>query len=78
MLDYSFFYDVARFLNESRKGSYTEKEIACNAYEYMKCYEAFVYSDGKYGKDIITVMEMLGEIDTDDADSYMYKIEASL
>ena len=78
MLDYGFFYDVARFLNEHCKGNYTEKEVACNAYEYMKNYEAFVYSEGKYGSEIKIIMKMLKKMNTDDANSYLYKIETSL
>mgnify|MGYP000866234352 FL=1 len=78
MLDYGFFYDVARFLNEHCKGNYTEKEVACNAYEYMKNYEAFVYSEGKYGSEIKIIIKMLKKMNTDDANSYLYKIETSL
>ena len=40
MLDYSDFYDLAVYGNENWKGSFTPKEIACNA----DCY----YSDFKW------------------------------
>lgn len=35
MLDYSFFYDLAKYCNDNWKGCFTEKEIAENAYEYL-------------------------------------------
>lgn len=34
MLEYSDFYDIAVYGNENWKGSFTPKEIACNAYDY--------------------------------------------
>lgn len=39
MLDYSFFYDLAKYCNDTWKGCFTEKEIAENAYEYLVSYE---------------------------------------
>ena len=44
----------------------------------MKNYEAFVYSEGKYGSEIKIIMKMLKKMNTDDANSYLYKIETSL
>ena len=43
MLEYPDFYNIAAYGNENWKGSYTEKEIACNAYDY--------YSDFKTSKE---------------------------
>lgn len=39
MLDYSFFYDLSSYLNEHWNGSFTEKEVAQNAYDYLIDYE---------------------------------------
>lgn len=39
MLDYSFFYDLSSYLNEHWNGSFTEKEVAQNAYDYLSDYE---------------------------------------
>lgn len=36
MLDYGFWYDVAKYGNENWKGCFSEKEISENAYTY-KC-----------------------------------------
>ena len=39
MLDYSFFYDLSKYLNDAWKGSFTEKEISENAYDYKISYD---------------------------------------
>ena len=38
-MEYEDFYDLAVYGNENWKGSYTQKEIACNAYNYLIAYE---------------------------------------
>lgn len=35
MIDYSFFYTIAEYGNENWKGSFSPKEVACNAYDYL-------------------------------------------
>ena len=35
MLTYEDFYDIAVYGNEAWKGSFTQREIAANAYEYL-------------------------------------------
>lgn len=34
-MGYDDFYDIAVYGNEAWKGSFTQREIACNAYEYL-------------------------------------------
>ena len=34
-MEYSDFYDLAEYGNTNWKGSFTPKEIACNAYDYL-------------------------------------------
>lgn len=34
-MEYSDFYDIAEYGNEHWKGSFTPKEVACNAYDYL-------------------------------------------
>lgn len=41
-MEYADFYDIALYGNENWKGSYSPKEVACNAYDY--------YSDFKISK----------------------------
>lgn len=33
-MEFSDFYDIAVYGNEAWKGSFTPKEVACNAYDY--------------------------------------------
>lgn len=38
-MEYADFYDIAVYGNENWKGSFTAKEIACNAFEYYTEYQ---------------------------------------
>ena len=52
MMEYSDFYDIAEYGNEHWKGNFTPKEIACNAYDYMRDFE---WSKNAYVTDKIIV-----------------------
>ena len=52
MMEYSDFYDIAEYGNEHWKGNFTPKEIACNAYDYMRDFE---WSKNNYAKHKIIV-----------------------
>ena len=52
MMEYSDFYDIAEYGNEHWNGNYTPKEIACNAYDYMRDFE---WSKNAYVTDKIIV-----------------------
>ena len=39
MLEYADFYDIAEYGNENWKGSFTQKGIANNAYDYKAEYD---------------------------------------
>lgn len=52
MMEYSDFYDIAEYGNEHWNGNYTAKEIACNAYDYMRDFE---WSKNAYVTDKIIV-----------------------
>lgn len=54
MLEYSDFYDIAEYGNKMWKGSFTQKEIACNAYDYMYEHEESM----KKGKLTRTIKEL--------------------
>ena len=56
MIDYSFFYDIAKYGNTNWKGNFSSKEIACNAYDYLTEYE---YSKGKGKYHITTTIQQL-------------------
>lgn len=38
-MDYEKFYTIAEYGNANWKGSFTPKEIACNAYDYKVCFD---------------------------------------
>ena len=38
-MDYAYFYNIAEYGNEHWKGSFTPREIACNAYDYKVEYD---------------------------------------
>ena len=40
MMRYADFYDISEYGNENWKGSFTPREIACNAYDYLCEYQA--------------------------------------
>ena len=52
MMEYSDFYDIAEYGNEHWNGNYTAKEIACNAYDYMRDFE---WSKNAYVTDKIII-----------------------
>ena len=54
MLEYADFYDIAEYGNENWKGSFTPREIACNAYDYKVEYDYSI----KQGKPTHTMIEL--------------------
>lgn len=38
-MEYADFYDIAVYGNENWKGNFSQKEIACNAFDYWSDYE---------------------------------------
>ena len=54
MMTYNDFYTIAEYGNENWKGSFTPREIACNAYDYLCEYR---YSVAK-GKPTHTMIEL--------------------
>lgn len=68
MLDYSFFYDLAKYCNDIWKGCFTEKEIAKNAYEYLVSYEDSI-KDGTPNYNIQSLIHNLQDDVENDPDS---------
>lgn len=54
MMTYDDFYIIAEYGNENWKGSFTIREIACNAYEYKVEYDYSI----KQGKPTRTMIEL--------------------
>ena len=54
MMRYADFYDIAEYGNKNWKGSFTPREIACNAYDYKVEYDYSI----KQGKPTRTMIEL--------------------
>lgn len=80
MLDYVDFYDIAEYGNKHWKGSFTPKEIACNAYDYLVEFEASKASKAR--KTITSVIQelckLLAEDGSDEAKDWLYQIAHEL
>lgn len=74
---YSDFYDIAQYGNENWKGNYTQKEIACNAYNYL-C--EFQYSQMKKfpTSTIQELLRLLDEDHTEECDHWANTIREEL
>ena len=66
MLDYNDFYTIAEYGNENWKGSFSPREIACNAYEYKVEYD-YSIEQGKPTRTMIELCKLICE-DMDYAD----------
>lgn len=55
MMEYSDFYDLAVYTNDTWKGNFSQKEIATNAYNYLMDFE---YSKAK-GTVVSTIQELI-------------------
>ena len=53
-MEYNDFYAIAEYGNENWKGSFTPREIACNAYEYKVEYDYSI----EQGKPTHTMVEL--------------------
>ena len=60
-MEYADFYDIAVYGNANWKGSFTRKEIACNAYNYLVDFE---YSKAK--RTIVSTIQELIDLLLDD------------
>lgn len=70
MLDYSDFYDLAVYGNENWKGSFTPKEIACNAFDYYMDYTQSKWS--AKGKLVGSMIELLNLLKLDGSEEVEY------
>ena len=81
MMEYSDFYDIAEYGNEHWNGNYTPKEIACNAYDYMRDFEwsknAYVTDDEIAGT-IRELMKLLAQDGSDEAMLWLGQIADEL
>ena len=66
MITYDDFYTIAEYGNENWKGSFTPREIACNAYDYKVEYD-YSIEQGKPTHAMIELCKLICE-DMDYAD----------
>lgn len=70
-LDFSDFYDISLYGNNNWKGSFTQKEIANNAYDYLCEYKESI----KNKQMTRTIQELLKLLKEDNNDETEYWIE---
>ena len=63
-MNYADFYDIAVYGNEAWKGSFTQKEIACNAYDYVCDFEVSK-ANKKLNHTIAELINLLKEDDSE-------------
>ena len=66
MMEFNDFYTIAEYGNENWKGSFTSREIACNAYDYL-CEYRYSVAKGKPTRTMIELCKLICE-DMDYAD----------
>ena len=76
-MDYADFYDIAVYGNENLKGSFTPKEIACNAYSY---YADFQWSKANevFCTTIQELCKLLAEDGGEECKNWLYQIASEL
>lgn len=73
-MDYLDFYDLAVYANENWKGSFSDREIAENAYIYKIEYDAL----GTDSDIIRSLLEQLNDDNTDDAIEWISKLQGEV
>ena len=66
MMEFNDFYTISEYGNENWKGSFTPREIACNAYDYKVEYDCSI-EQGKPTRTMIELCKLICE-DMDYAD----------
>lgn len=74
---FSDFYDIAVYGNQAWKGSFTPKEIACNAYDYA-CEFRYSRRDGKPTHTIIELLKLLKEDGSEECAEWARQIEEGI
>lgn len=64
-MEFADFYDIAVYGNEAWKGSFTPKEVACNAYDYL-CEFKYSKQDTKLNHTMAELINLLKEDGTEE------------
>lgn len=76
-MDFADFYDIAVYSNANWKGGFTQKEIACNAYDYT-CEFRYSRRDGKPTRTIIELLKLLKEDGNEECSEWARQIEEGI
>lgn len=77
MLEYSDFYDIAVYGNEAWKGSFSDSEIAVNAYIYFTDFQ-WSKENGKVSFVIQELAKLLVEDGSDECKDWLYEMATEL
>lgn len=77
MLDYGGFYDIAEYGNTNWKGTFTPKEIACCAYDYLIEFNQSK-ADEMPTHTIKELAKLLAEDGSDECKDWLYQIADEL
>ena len=77
MLEYEDFYNIAEYGNANWDGSYTQREIACNAYDYLVEFEASKAKE-KVSPIIQELCKLLAEDGSEECKDWLYKMANEL
>ena len=77
MLEYSDFYDIATYGNQMWKGSFTQKEVACNAYDYYADFQWSKEND-MVARTIQGLAKLLAEDGSEECKDWLYRMATGL
>lgn len=77
MMNYETFYDIAEYGNVAWKGSFTPKEIACNAHIYYLDFE-WSKENGVIAHNIQELAKLLAEDGSDECKDWLYEMAKEL
>ena len=76
-MEYEDFYDIALYGNETWKGSFSQKEIACNAYDYKMDFD-YSKDTGTLASTIYELLKLLDEDSSEEAKDWALNIRREL
>lgn len=76
-MTYEDFYDIAEYGNTNWDGSYTQREIACNAYDYLVEFEASKAKE-EISPIIQELCKLLAEDGSEECKDWLYKMANEL
>lgn len=76
-MTYEDFYDIAEYGNENWNGSYTQKEIACYAYDYLVEFETSKAKE-KVMPIIQELCKLLAEDGSEECEDWLYRMADEL